>query len=96
MRAAVDFDVACLAGRTLCVGDPADFNLSADFYATTVTAGLRRSVQTTLFYQAEEAMPDDSRVADIQLVREGDRTWMFYITGRRLHGRIYARELPNI
>jgi hypothetical protein len=75
------------------IGDPSRFNLSGNFYATDVSPDLESAGPTRLFYASEEGYPDFGRVADVQLVTHGGRTWMFYIGGRRLRGRIYARQL---
>jgi len=73
------------------VGPPENFDLSGNFYATEVTSDLNASMDTHLLYESQPGHPDNERVADIQLVKEGERMWMFYIGGRRLRGRIYAR-----
>lgn len=68
--------------------------LRANLYATPVDEELRQAGESFVFLAAKDELPDHGRLADAYFAEQDGERYLFYITGRRLEGRIvYAEAL---
>ena len=63
-------------------------NGRADFYVTRCDESMTRFETLGVFHRATDGPPDDGRVCDAVLLEEAGELYLFYVAGRRLHGRI--------